>query len=281
MEVDPYRIQLRTPRRVPPKLVADIITGTDPGAVRPLLERSLRGSGLLRWKLFHVARKFGVIDKDADNTVFSYERLLAALDDTPVVEEAVRDLLNDSLDAVAVEGLLKSVRDGEVTVVTCGPTPLGEAGTRGSLDLIVPENADRSIINALRRRIDSDRVLLFCTNCRRYSHTCRVGGVPERVECPVCGSTMVAALKPWEKEETELVIRESRSTEDKRRIRRVIQNAALVSSHGRRAVVTLAARGLGPTASARVLRRQREEDDFYRDILTEEKKYSRTQKFWD
>ena len=182
---------------------------------------------------------------------------------------------------VAVEGLLEAVQSGEVNVVTCGPTPFGEAGTRGSLDLIAPENADRSIILALRRRIDSDRVLLFCTHCRKYSSTRLVGDIQSKVECPVCGSTMVAALKPWEKDEVDLLKRRSKVEENRRRMRRVINNASLVSAYGRRAVVALAARGLGPAAAARVLRRQREDDDFYRDILAEEKKYSRTQKFWD
>jgi len=281
LEVDPYRILVRTPKRVPPSMVADLLTGTDPRVVLPVLERSLGGSGLLRWKLFHVARKFGVLDRDADHTAFAYERLLAALEGTPVVDEALRDLLNENIDAGVVEEFYKAVQGGEINIVTCGPTPFGEAGSRGSLDMITPENADRSIILALRRRIDSDSVILFCTNCRKYSFKCRVGDVPERIECPVCDSKMVSALKPWEKEETELVIRGSKTPEERRRIKRVIQNASLVSAHGRRAVVALAARGLGPAAAARVLRRQREEEGFYRDILAEEKKFSRTQRFWE
>ena len=92
---------------------------------------------------------------------------------------------------------------------------------------------------------------------------------------------MVAALKPWERDEVDLMKRGSKAEENRHRVRRVINNASLVSAYGRRAVVALAARGLGPAAAARVLRRQREDDDFYRDILAEEKKYSRTQKFWD
>jgi len=101
------------------------------------------------------------------------------------------------------------------------------------------------------------------------------------VECPVCGSTMVAALKPWEDEEADLLAKGPRTQREKQRARRVLRNAALVAAHGRRAVVALAARGLGPAAAARVLHRQREEDDFYRDILAEEKEFSRTHRFWE
>jgi len=61
---------------------------------------------------------------------------------------------------------------------------------------MAPEKADSSIIMALKSRIMEDKVILFCINCRKWRSTRTVKSVPERPECPLCGSRMIAALKP-------------------------------------------------------------------------------------
>ena len=64
--------------------------------------------------------------------------------------------------------------------------------------------------------------------------------------------------------------------------RRAYNAASLVQSHGKHAVIALAARGVGPQNAARIIAKLREdEDDFYRDILARERQYARTQAFWD
>jgi ATP-dependent Lhr-like helicase len=94
---------------------------------------------------------------------------------------------------------------------------------------------------------------------------------------------MLAALKPWEKDEIALVKKASKITSDidRQRVKRVYRNGNLVLSHGRSAVIALASRGLGPETASRVIRKLREdEEDFYRDILKEERDYVRTRRFW-
>jgi ATP-dependent Lhr-like helicase len=55
-----------------------------------------------------------------------------------------------------------------------------------------------------------------------------------------------------------------------------------VQAHGKQAVIAMAARGVGPHNAARIISKLREnEDDFYRDILEQERQYARTQSFWD
>jgi len=42
------------------------------------------------------------------------------------------------------------------------------------------------------------------------------------------------------------------------------------------------ARGVGPHNAARIINKLREdEDEFYRDVLRQEREYARTQSFWD
>ena len=60
------------------------------------------------------------------------------------------------------------------------------------------------------------------------------------------------------------------------------KNASLIQDNGKRAVIALAGRGVGPTTAIRIFRRHcKSEDDFYLNILKAERDYTRTRMFWD
>ena len=72
------------------------------------------------------------------------------------------------------------------------------------------------------------------------------------------------------------------SPEEKRLIKKIIKSANLVMSYGRKAVLALAARGVGPENAGRILSMDYEdEDDFLAAILAAEVKFARTKRFWD
>jgi ATP-dependent Lhr-like helicase len=55
-----------------------------------------------------------------------------------------------------------------------------------------------------------------------------------------------------------------------------------VQTHGKQAVIAMAARGVGPHNAARIINRLREDEtEFYRDVLRQEREYARTKSFWD
>lgn len=283
LDVDPYRIGLETPKTIMAEEVAALLRETDPDHIGPILEKTLKNTSLFTWRMVHAARKFGALQRDVDREIVSLKRVLGLFVDGPIGQEAMREVFFDRLDVGRAREVSEGVRAGEISILTSPPSPIGSLGRRGGRDVTSPERADGAVIELLKDRIMNDRVILFCVNCKKWTSLRMVKNVPEVPECPICGSRMVAALKPWEEEEIKVVRKpeESKTPEDRRRTKRVYRTANLVLTYGKTAAVTLASRGLGPETAARLMRNlRRNEIDFYRDILKAEREYARTKRFW-
>ncbi|MFB6154227.1 MAG: DEAD/DEAH box helicase [Halodesulfurarchaeum sp.] len=282
MDVDPYRIELEVPRGVRAADVAEVLRSTDPDHVAPILELSLKHSETLKFTLSQVAARFGALKRWEGGDAISLDRVMAALEDTPIYDEAVREVFHEDLDIARASEVLDRIQSEEVDVVLHGErTPIGIDGRSSGRELLTPDNADASVIETVRERIESDRVKLFCLHCQEWEHETRVGRVREQPRCPNCDSTQIAALSPWADEVVKAVRAEEKDDEQEHLTERAYRNASIVQGHGKEAVIALSARGVGPQNAARIINRHREsEADFYRDILEREREYARTKAFW-
>ncbi|MFB6127045.1 MAG: DEAD/DEAH box helicase [Halolamina sp.] len=283
MEVDPYRVEFEAPQSVGLSTFESVLRETDPDHVESILELALKRSDALKFTLTHVAAKFGALKRYQGDGRFGADRLLAALEDTPVYEEAVREVFHEDLAVAETAALLERVQSGDCEVVLVGDrTPIGAGGRSSGREFLVPENADAGVIDTVRDRIRDDHIRLLCMHCKEWGKRTKVRRVREEPDCPECGSTRIAALNPWAEEVVDAVRADEKDDEQVRQTKKAFRAANLVQEHGKRAVVALAARGVGPQTAARILSRFREtEDDFYRDILEQERQYARTQSFWD
>ncbi len=282
MEIDPYRIRLTVPKRIPARLIQRMILELKPEYVEPIIEIMLKNTTLLKWKIVHIARKYGALSLNIDYEQISMQKLLSIFEDTPMYHEAIREILHDRLDTPRTEEVIKKIHSDEITVTTSRPSPIGEAGFTGGRNLVSPQRADATILKALRERIMEDRIILFCAHCKEWRSHRKVKNVPEIPQCPLCDSRMIAALKPWEEEEIKIIRKRDRNREEEERAKRVYKNSHIVLSHGKQAVIALASRGIGPETASKVIGKLRaNEEDFYRDILEAERNYARTKQFWN
>ncbi|WP_254837955.1 DEAD/DEAH box helicase [Natronomonas marina] len=287
LETDPYRIELEVPGGTTLGDVRELLEETDPDHVADLVELSLKNSDSLKFTLAQVAAKFGALKrwkgKGSGSSRFGKDRLLDALEDSPIYDEAVRVVLHEQLDVEGASRALARIQSGDLALETVGErTPVGRGGRSSGRELLAPENADASVVETVKERIQEDRVLLACLHCREWDRRQQVRRVADQPECPKCGSTRIAALNPWADEVLAAVRADERDEEAEKRTERAYRAASLVQSHGRKAVIALAARGVGPRNAAYIINNHREDEtDFYRDILERERNYAKTKSFWD
>jgi|Deesub1362A_J573_1020465.scaffolds.fasta_scaffold00136_13 ATP-dependent Lhr-like helicase len=266
MEIDPYRIRLFVPRKITPDTVVELMKSLRPEYLQTLLEKALKGSKLLAWKILHSGRKFGFFKKEME--LINMEYLMERIADTPLYREAVREILHDKMDLDHLEWIVESLGK-EISIHSSSRlSPIATQGTSGIMELIIPEKPSSAILNTLKRRLMEEEILLKCLHCN-FSSKKKVKFIEEPIHCPMCNSRLIAAVNPRDRE--------------------VLQNKALlfrlanlVLAYGKRAVITLCGYGVGAETASRILSKPiHDEIDLYREILKAERHYVKTRKFWD
>ncbi|HWG90973.1 MAG TPA: DEAD/DEAH box helicase [Candidatus Thermoplasmatota archaeon] len=283
LQVDPYRIILTVPGRTSPTTLRDMILQLDPETVEPLMIRLLSSSHYLRQRMVHVARKFGALEREVDYKKISLARLMDAFKGTPLYREAMREVFEDKLDAEKTKEVLKSLRAGEMELIVQELSPIGAAGIDTRIELVSPARADKTLLEALRKRLENERAMLACLNCREWSAETRAGRALERRQCPECKARMITIFRPWNDMGKKAATKKGPLTpEEKGELKRLQTAANLIMDHGAKAILALMARGVGPDVAGRILYKQRsDEDAFLRDLLEAEVTYARTRQFWD
>jgi len=278
---DPYRIILELPRYVDKEAMMGTIRSVRPGTVEALSRMTIVNSSFLRWRFVYVAKKFGIIEKEADHRFMNFSRLFDLHKDTPAYREAIEKVLWEDLDIPNTEKVVKMIADGEIEMVTGRLSPIGLEGITRSKELMQPLRADHSILMALKRRLEDEVLFASCMHCGSQSRF-RVGDAPKKFKCPQCGGVMIAVLKGYERDNIKLIKEPALSKQEKSDLKRMGLNANLVFEQGKRAVIVLAGRGIGPDTAARILRSMyTDEDEFLREILNAEILFAKNKRFWD
>ena len=301
--VEPTWFVLELPVAVEPTALVDAFR-LEPEALEPLVER-LVPSGLdYRWVFLTVARKLGVVPPSADpKELRSLEPLLAESRTTPLGEEVLEKTLHDRYDLAHARAVLEQVRTGAIDVVATARSPASDAPLERLRWRAVPDRPPPTLLRAIRERLEKEPLALVCLRCGFTRRTTaqqyrREGGS----RCLVCRGSLSAVLSTRREEEIARLVRyakakwkaEKRPATGKGRrprsppaetetlVRAGYTSADLVAHHGERALLALAARGVGPDTARRLLARQyRDDEAFLTELLRAERAYARTRAFWD
>ena len=280
LELDAYRMLLRLPSAIRAADVRDVLTSLDPAHMSGILRLALKRTALFKWKLVQIAKKFGAIDPDADYEKISIHRLLEFFDNTVVQQEAYRELLSEYMDIDTAAAIVRLVQEGSIQIALGPHSLIGAGGLLSSRDQIPPPSGDSVVLSTLKRRLSQDDVILACMNCGNWKSRTVVSRVDEHPQCPKCGARLIAALKPFDEEQYALLKKPRLNTEERAVKQRLMKNANIVLSSGKKAVIALSGRGVGPDTASRILATLTEDDAFYREILKAERNFVQTHRYW-
>jgi len=286
---DAYRINLELPGRIPVERIKDILLKTKPESLSYALNIILKNSNYIRWQLIHVARKFGAIKKDYDSRNIGAKKLFTLFDNSLIQDEAIDKIIWDRMDIENTQKVLSEIQNGAIKIILQRLSPISLAGLETIRVLMIPQRADRSILMALKKRLEDADITFVCTNCNKTWDT-TVGRSDYRPKCSNCGAIKISVLRRHNKNQAKILTKKEKSKEEMKEFRRLHKNASLILSYGKPAIMALVGRGIGPDTAARILRKynisqlKKSEElqiKLLRDILKAELNYARTRGFWD
>ncbi len=282
MDVDPYRVMLELPRRARTGPVHDVIDEIKGQPLAELMRTLIQNQPILRYKLVHVARKFGALDKHASAMNVNIARLLERFKDTPLHREALREVLHERMDIAQAEAFLKALDEERITLVHQRISPIGQAGYEENINLVSPGRATAAVLRAMKERLEDEPIILACTHCKTWTRQTRVRRVRFPLKCPRCGARVITMTRPWREDTLNTLNKETLSPDEQTTLRKLNTKASLLNAHEENALLALVARGVGPKTAARILAKQpNDKTALLRHLMEAEITYARTRDFWD
>ncbi len=248
--------------------------------VEKLVRIVARNSRIFRYTFVHVAKKMGVIRKDATLTSARVEKIMDMYRDSVLYREVVDKLMHDYMDIEHTVEIMKKIRAGELKIIHRALSKEARLLVQSKGDTASPIVATRPVLEAVRRRLLNEELVFLCLSCRRSVHI-HVKDFDKAV-CPFCGSVRVVLLKPYEEELVDKIRRGRDEELRKDEMERLMGISHLLRRHRKVGAMALAARGVGLKTAARILSYPYEDDiEVVRRILKEELKYAKNRQFWD
>ncbi|MCS7386143.1 MAG: DEAD/DEAH box helicase [archaeon GB-1867-005] len=287
---DAYRIMLMLPKPVNAESIKKLIIEL-PKATEELAE-AVKASDVYKWKLYHVAKRFGIISREAPLSKIG--RALPLLEGTAADVEAMREALQDYFNIKALKRYFEKIARGEVKIevysgsIKEGVSTLAYQILSSTLpyDLMPPKKALATLAEVMKARLLEKEVMLICLHCADWQTIRKIKYIPSEIRCPKCGAKAVGIAHPSQRNLIKIIRRWKKGLKLKYRemdeIEKFRRTVGLIMTYGKKAIIAMSARGIGPTVAARILRKYHEdEEDFYLDILEAEKQYIRTRPYWE
>ncbi len=289
---DPYRIFVQTMGAANAEQLVtlfDEMRAMPDQAIRDTLTRATVKTGLFKRRMIHVARRFGALKKWADFSNVSLQRLIKSFEDTPIYDEALKEVFTKDLDLEKLVYILRKIRDDEIQVLKIetggNATPVARVGIeRVSMktDLIPPERMRAVLIESAKARLLNETCNFICTNCWNYMELICAKDLPEKPKCPRCGSPAIGLLKVEEEKALPLIEKkgEKLAKGEEKLHKQALQTAQLIAKYGKVAAVALCARRVQPSEVSNVLEEEPKLTDRFYELILDAERQAMSKRFW-
>jgi len=295
---DGYRILIELPRKgelSDLEKLPSILFGLSGKEVDQAFEDYLRARFPFSYKMKFIAERFGALPRGRTMGPKGLAELPKRFKRTPIYEETLREAMLERVDISSVKRIMRNIKGGKIKVSTVfrleRPTPLALHILEKYAEvpeLMAPERVLLSNIERMKRAILARKALLLCLSCGEWSVDSRIRELPEKPTCGKCGAGLLACLSlGQDPNELRRILKrrlkgEEILAEELEQLTRARRTADLILSHGKRALIALQVRGIGPETAFRILGKMHpKEDDFYMDLLKAKIQYLRTRPYWE
>lgn len=284
---DAYRIMFTSSARiVQGRLEAAL---NDVYDLEPVIIAALTGTHNINWKVWTVAKRFGMVSREA-----VYDKKVARMiydrySKTPVSAESIRELVHDKYDMRQTQKVLDDVKQKKIKIHWLEVSEFSDLAKTiiehsGKMAGAMPLSVEKGVIELVKERLQKTKHRLVCIRCGKWERVMETKDVPEELSCPYCRSRLITATF-WSDDEMSKVIRArlaggKMTPEQNHKFERAWKVASLVNNFGKKAVVVLAGHGIGADTAARILRNYIDEEQVYKSIYEAERQYVITRGFW-
>lgn len=284
---DAYRIMLTSSARMTQGRIEAALN--DVYDLEPVIIASLSGTHQINWKVWMVAKRFGMIAREAAYDKKAARMIYDRYSKTPVSSESIRELVHDKYDIEQAKKILADIKEGrikihwlEVTKFSDLARPIMEHSAKSAA---APQSIEKGVIELVKERLEKTKHRLVCVRCGKWERVMETREVPEEITCPSCRSKLIAATF-WSDFDLSKIVQRRLSggkvtEEENHRFERAWKVASLVNNFGKKAIVVISGHGVGADAAARILRNYIDDEQMYRGIYEAEKQYVITRGFWN
>lgn len=283
---DPYRILLASQAHIHLNYVEEALLSTF--NLEEVLSVAVAGTHLMHWKTWQVAKKFGLVEKDAQ-----YDRRAARLiqerySGTPLHQEVLREIFLEKFDLEGAKMIMGKLRSGllkmsyaEVEAFTPLAQPIVEYASKFAA---LPHSIDQALTALVKERLLNTKHKLICLHCGRWESVVKTSEAKEPLTCSLCHSRLVSSTYVTDQEARRIVEKQRSGlkldAEEEAKLKKLWKVSSLIQNFGRQALLALSGRGVGPEVASRLLRSYLDEDSLVKSVYRAEKLYLQTRGFW-
>ncbi|HET6799497.1 MAG TPA: Lhr helicase, partial [Nitrososphaeraceae archaeon] len=284
---DAYRIMLSSTARIGKGHVEGTLK--EAYDTEAIIIASFTGTHNINWKVWMVAKRFGMISREA-----IYDKKVARMiydrySKTPISKESIREIIHDKYDISQTEKIMHDIKNEVIKIHWIETSdfsdlakPILEHSAKFSA---TPLSIEKGVIELVKERLEKTKHKLICIRCGKWERTIETREIPGNLSCPTCRSRLITRTSSYDYDLPKIIAKRltgnKLSAEENHKFERAWKVASLINNFGKRAAVVLAGYGIGADTAARILRNYIDDDEIYKNIYEAERQYVITRGFWD
>lgn len=254
-----------------------------------ILITSFLGTYNINWKVWGVAKRFGLISKDAIYDKKIARMLYDKYYKTSISKESIRELIHDKYEIVMTNDIIDKIRNSTIKFYWTEQDSFSDISkpilSHSRSTMSSPVGMESGILELIKERLKKTKHKLICVRCGKWDRIFETKDLPEKIFCPFCKSRLISSTF-WTDADLKNIIEKrlkgsKLSKDEENKFDRAWKTASLVNNFGKLAIFVLSGHGIGVDTCARILRNYIDDESLLKTIYETEKQYVMTRGFWN